>query len=156
MDKDFIANIRLINEKQLLIDKLNESLDELKTTIANTQAEVDSLKEEVLEGMQESNIYEYEDVEGKLFVNKFSRHNVGYTDEKAVIETLKSIGMSNLIRIKTTEALDKTPLKKELKANAALSEALKPYVLDSTTNYVVVTTEASHAKMLEAMEGNRK
>ena len=84
-----------------------------------------------------------------LVAQRFHRENTGYTDEKKLIEFLKSNCDGKFIKTKVTESLDKNPLKKELKGNPEFKTLLSDFISEGFTDYVVVTTEDNYEKMFE-------
>ena len=139
---------KLQNEK----DEVDAQIDALSDNSKVLAAKVDILKEGLLKHMQSDEVDEYFNATSDLYATVMSKKNIGYTDESEVIKTLKDCGYTVYVKTKTTESIDKTTLKKALKADAKLSELLKPMTIESTTTYVVVTTSDNHKKMLEHIE----
>lgn len=149
-------NIKAINELQEEIESINDQIEELKQKVSFKQTTVEQLKKDLLSDMYASGTVEYFDEENKLYANVFSKSNIAYTSDNDVINKLKELGYDQFIKTKTTESLDKTPLKKELKTNADLKKELDQYVIEATTTYVTVTSDENHRKMLEHIEVNSK
>ena len=149
-------NIKAINELQEEIESINDQIEELKQKVSFKQTTVEQLKKDLLNDMYASGTVEYFDEENKLYANVFSKSNIAYTSDNDVINKLRELGYDQFIKTKTTESLDKTPLKKELKTNADLKKELDQYVIEATTTYVTVTTDENHKKMLEHIEVNSK
>lgn len=145
-------------DKNILISDLYE-LKQLKKSledvVVNIKSSIDSIdlkieaKEKLLmEYMKQSNIEVDSEVEN-LIAAIFKRENIGYTDEVEVLNYLKSTDRSDLIKVKTTESLNKVALKKALKTDSALAEQLDGMTTKTVTEYVVVTTLDNYNKMLE-------
>ena len=142
--------IKNIYNAQLKVAELDSEIEKLKAEKAEVENQMKSYSDELMSNMKKDNLTEL--TEEGLYANYFSKENVSYKDEKQVLDYLKNNGYSNLIRLKTTESLDKTPLKKALKTDSKLAEALNELTIRTTTEYVTVTTEENHTKMLEHIE----
>lgn len=141
---------------------------EMETVTADTkvlETELQKLNAELLEKMLQTKtvnadgVVEVKDVTVEdLVATYFCKSEFSYGDETALLKHLKADkDLSKYVKVVTTvkESIDKTALKKDLKADANLKESLKDYVGDRTTEYVVVTTEENHKKMLEHVEENK-
>ena len=93
-----------------------------------------------------------------LFVTYFSREDVTWLDDAGLLAKLQENGANEFIKTVTTTktSVDKTALKKAFKTNESLKEAYKDYYGTKLTEYVTVTTEENHAKMLEHIVENKK
>ena len=91
----------------------------------------------------------------KLVVSVVSKSNVGYKNENEVIKYLKENYNGNYIKVKTTESLDKTALKKAIKSDSVLKESLDPMIEETKTTYAVVTDFDNYEKMLEHIEAGK-
>lgn len=143
------------------MEKLIREIFDLKTKYKELENQENKIKEEkkslegrieeqeklLLDKMKENNSKEID--LGEVVATVFSRENIGYTSDKDVLEYLKKNNFNDLITTKITEAINKINLKKALKINAALAEALKNMTIKTTTEYVVVTNKENHIKMLE-------
>lgn len=147
-------NIKRIAEIQKQEADIDSKMEELKAQKESLTSEKESLKNEVLTDLKTSDLLEVE-VDG-LFANVFHQENIGYTSDADVIKYLKDNGLNQFIKVKTTESLDKTPLKKEIKSNAELAEALGRMTVKTVTEWVVVTETENHTKMLEHIDKNTK
>ena len=133
-------------------------LDKLTALKAETDGKIKALKEELEKAKNEllplvpidSNIPVHSETNANILAVRRYQKNIAYSDEPAIISWLKENGYDKFI--KTTEALDKNPLKKEMKANKFLKFGLEPYLCEKTSVSVIVTNEASYKKMLEHME----
>jgi len=135
-----------LTAEEKIIEKAKENISSLEESIVNNKAELLSL-------IQDDKPIEKDD---KVAI-RMHRPNVGYTDESAVIKWLKENFNGKLVKTKITESLEKNPLKKELKTNQKLIEGLKPFIVNSVTDYVVVTNKDNYQKMLEEIkEGKEK
>ena len=138
-----------IDDVQRQIDEQMKKIEEMKECKKRLEEQQESIKKEIVDAMKSSNSIDIkartmnESVEAMLF----SKKNVGYTDENKVLAMLLDNGMKEYV--KTKYSIDKNALKKAIKSNNALHEMLKDYIVDSTTDYVVVTTEENAMKMKE-------
>ena len=146
--------IRQIFELQNKASEWEEKEKEAKEEKENIEKEISSKKELLLDIMKQGESKEtcFDD----LLANIFSKENISYKDEKEVISYLKDHNYNDLITVKTTEALNKNNLKKALKTNNVLAEALESMTVKKLTEWVVVTDKENHMKMLEHIEENKK
>ena len=146
--------IRQIFELQNKASEWEEKEKEAKEEKENIEKEISSKKELLLDLMKQGESKEtcFDDI----FANIFSKENISYKDEKQVISYLKDHNYNDLITVKTTEALNKNNLKKALKTNNVLAEALESMTVKKLTEWVVVTDKENHMKMLEHIEENKK
>lgn len=133
-------------------EDLEKQKSDIDTRIKELEQAIDEKSTTLLEDMNSSNLDTFED--GDLVATKFSKDNVGYKDENEVINYLKENGYGKFVKVK--ESLDKTPLKKELKGNASLNEALNSMLVTTTTSYVVVTTKENTEKMFAHINENKE
>lgn len=153
MNKDLIENINLMQGE---LESINKQIEELQAQATLKTNAIEEAKASLLSQMQKEKLEEYHDEEHNLFAMVFNKTNIGYSSDSDVLAKLKGTEFAKFIKVKTTEALDKNPLKKEIKANSKLEELLKPLIVETTTTYVVVTTGENHTKMLEHIEENTK
>ena len=146
--------IRQIFELQNQADAWEQKEKEAKEQKENILKQISDKKQILLESMKNENIKQIslEDV----FADMFSKENVSYTSEKDVLKYLKDNNYNDLITVKTTEALNKNNLKKALKTDNVLAEALQSMTIKSLTEWVVITDKENHEKMLEHIEENKK
>ena len=148
--------LRGINSIQGEIESLNRQIEDLKSQVSAKEEALGGMKDALLSQMVGESMDEYHDEGGKLFATVITKTNIGYSSDADVIAKLKGAGYAQFIKTKTTEALDKNPLKKEIKANKELEGLLSTLIVKTTSSYVVVTTEENHAKMLEHIESGKK
>lgn len=153
MDKTLIKHINLMQSE---IDGLNKQIEDLKSKVELKQNSIEEAKKLLLAQMQNEKLDEFKDEENNLVATVFNKTNIGYSSDSEVITKLKGTEFAKFIKIKTTESLDKNPLKKEIKTNKTLEKLLKPLIVESNTTWVVVTTGENHTKMLEHIEENSK
>ena len=146
--------IKKIHELQDSIKEKENTIAELKAGVAILGNELDTLNDELLQEMISDDKKEIK--VNDLVASYFCKSEFSYGDEKALLQHLKDAGMSSYITTKTTESINKTALKKDLKTNQELKESLSEYVGDRKVEYVVVTTEENHQRMLEHIEEGRK
>lgn len=146
-------------EKLLLKSwELKNTKECLEATLKEVTTELEENSKLLLNAMKESNIVEFSYSEQGLFINKFEKKSVSYKDEKEVIKFLKEKYNGNYIRTKTTieESLDKNPLKTAIKTDSVLNNFLKDMIQEKITEYVVITNEENHNKMLEHISKESK
>ena len=145
-----------IYELDSIKTQLEAVISNLKSSLEAIDGRIESKKAELLLAMKSENVDVNTDVDN-VVAAIFRKENIGYTSDTAVLEYLKSIGRDDLIKVKTTESLDKVNLKKAIKADVSLSESLDSMTIRSTTEYVVVTSSENYQKMLEHInEGSKK
>ena len=138
------------------LETKTEELNKLKQESTDLQNQIDELSAVLLNEMLEEKQTEIKI--DNLVATYFSKNEFTYGDENALLVLLKDKGLTNYITVKTTtkESVNKTNLKKDLKTNPELKDLLKDFVGDKLTQYVVVTTEENHQKMLEHIEEGKK
>lgn len=125
-----------------------------KAEIAQLEADLAPIDQQLLEYIKKENVQELQFE--KLFLNHVAKTTIGYTSDADVIAYLKENGYNKYVKTKVTESLDKTNLKKELKTNEVLKGNLDNFIVEKLTEYVVVTNEENHAKMIEHIESAKK
>lgn len=138
-----------IDDVQRQIEEQMKKIEEMKECKKRLEEQQESIKKEVVVAMKSSDNKDMKTtvLNGSVEAMLFSKKNVGYTDENKVLAMLLDNDMKEYV--KTKYSLDKNALKKAIKSNNALHEMLKDYIVDSTTDYVVVTTEENAMKMKE-------
>lgn len=140
--------IEIIYDAQIKKDKADEILKNTKDNIKLLDTIIDESKSELLSLVNTDDVIYCSNDDNKL-VRRFHKTTTGYTNETDVINWLKDNSKLDLIRVKTTEELNKKELNKQLKSDTLLQEGLKPFILNGTTDYVVVTDKDNYEKMLE-------
>lgn len=125
------------------------SVADLKKIVADDNMQIDRLSLQLLNELTANNMTTYDWAAENLVVEKFVRENIAYTSDEDVLNYLKNNYASQYIKTKITESLDKNALKKAIKTDTKLSEALESMTVKSSTEYVVVTDSENHKKMLE-------
>jgi len=129
---------------------LNEAaVEHFKQDIDNDNTQIEKLSLELLNELTINGTSTYDWKSENLVAQKFVRDNVGYTSEAEVLNYLKNSYDGQCVKVKVTESLDKNALKKALKNDMKLSEALDSMTVKTITEYVVVTDSENHKKMLE-------
>lgn len=148
--EDINLLVTTIKNQTDLKDSLKEKIDSLSLEVKKLDAEIDELKSNLIELMDNANSREitFNDIVASIF----EKENVSYKDEQKVLEYLKSNGYEKFIKVKTSESIDKVPLKKALKDDAVLNNALTEMTEKSVTRYVVVCDSETHQRMLEHIE----
>ena len=145
--------IKRIHELQDSIKEKENAIAELKAGVAILDNELDTLNDELLHEMISNGNKEIK--VDDLVASYFCKSEFSYGDEKALLQYLKDHSMSSYITTKITESINKTALKKDLKTNQELKESLNNFVGDRQVEYVVVTTEENHQRMLEHIENSK-
>ena len=146
--------IKEIFELQTKKKSLEAEQESVKTEITNIDNEISEKQKVLLEQMKSAETKEID--LGDIVATTFSKENISYTDEKDVLKYLKEHNYTTLITTKTTESLNKNNLKKELKTNEELKQALDSMTITKLTEWVVVTDKENHIKMMEHIEENKK
>ena len=139
----------------IAIDSKTKEMEEIKSVVDYMTNEMEEMKSQLLKLMKEDSEVELHDDD--LVAHCFQKSEFSYGDEKALLNKLQEMQLNAYIKVttKTTTSIDKNALKKELKTNAKLKEDLKDFVGDKLTEYVVVTTEEKHQRMLEHIEESK-
>lgn len=145
--------IKRIHELQDSIKEKENAIAELKAGVAILDSELNTLNDELLHEMISNGNKEIK--VDDLVASYFYKNEFSYGDEKALLQYLKDHSMNSYIITKLTESINKAALKKDLKTNKDLKESLNDFVGDRKVEYVVVTTEENHQKMLEHIENNK-
>jgi hypothetical protein len=136
------------------IKAVDEKIEDLKKQKEELESQLDLVDSGLLAEIKTLGKQE-EEFDG-LFLNYFKKNTVAYTSDSDVLKYLKDNGFISLFKTKVTEVLDKNAIKKELKTNTVLKEALAQYIVDKVTEYVTVTDAENHKKMLEHIEEGSK
>ena len=136
-------------------EKLEEAQTKLKDDISVLDTEIQETKKELLNSMKAVNSSEVV-TDDMLYATQFSKETIAYKDEQEVLAWLKNNNYSNLVTVKTTEALNKKEINKLIKTDEALKTGLDNLTTTTKTEWVVVTNQENHEKMLEHIEDNSK
>lgn len=134
-------------------EELEAQAAKIKEEISKIDSQIKTESDGILAILKESGKEEV--LEEGLYANLFVRENVGYVSEDAVVKWLLSNGYSNLVRTSTSQAIDKTPLKKAMKTDEKLAKGIADLTVKTTSQYVVVTDEENHAKMIEHVKESK-
>ena len=126
----------------------------LQEEITALDTEAGILLTEILSEMKSSESTEVK--VDDLVAQYFCKNEFSYGDEKALLNYLIKNKMNKYVTTKITQSINKKDLKKDLKLDSSLKESLSTFVGDKTTEYVVVTTEEKHQRMLEHIEETMK
>ena len=148
---DYIFKLETSKEKN------EKELDSLKEDIKELEDEISIAKESLLSKMKQDKDEMFE-TNNNLVAQFIAKNEFSYGDEKALLNKLQELKLSNYIKTttKVTTSIDKNTLKKDLKTNESLKESLKDFIGDRVTEFVVVTTKENHTRMLEHIEENKK
>ena len=145
-----------IYELKELKKSLEEVVSNIKSSIASIDSKIESKEALLIEVMRQSGLEKDSEVEN-LVAAIFKKENIGYRSDAEVLAYLKSINRADLIKVKTTESLDKVAIKKAIKADSVLADQLADMTTKTITEYVIVTTADNYTKMLEHIdEGSNK
>lgn len=150
---DLISEIHKLKQE---IDSKTEEITKLQESKNELQNKLDLFNDNLLKEMITNKQTEIKI--NNLVATYFSKNEFTYGDENALLNYLKDKGLNQYITVKTTtkESINKNNLKKDLKSNEELKQSLKDFVGDKLIEYVVVTTEENHEKMLEHIEQGKK
>ena len=132
---------------------LEKEQEDIKSKVNTIDTEIEGKQKLLLEKMKASD-KKVVDL-GDIVAETFSKENISYKDDKDVLKYLKDYNYTSLITTKITESINKNNLKKELKTNETLRQALDSMTVKSITEWVVVTDKENHTKMLEHIEDNK-
>ena len=139
------------------ISELEESINKMQEELKKAQEERTDIFARLLAAVKENNVKD-EQVDD-LFVTYFSKEDITWLDDAGLLKKLQENGANEFIKVvtKTTTSIDKNALKKAFKTDEALKESYKDFYGTKLTEYVTVTTEENHRKMLEHIrEGSAK
>jgi len=138
------------------ISKLEESIKNMQETLKAVEEKRVEIFAKLLTMSKEMNIKDKK--VNNLFVTYFSKEDITWLDDAGLLKKLQENGANEFIKVvtKTTTSVDKNALKKAFKTNEALKESYKDFYGTKLTEYVTVTTEENHSKMLEHIEESKK
>ena len=160
--EDNMENIEALKFEELveLAKSTDEKISALEEEIKTKQESLKSLEEErvsifakLLVMSKEKNLKD--EKVNNLFVTYFCKEDVTWLDDVGLLKELTKNNAKEFIKTvtKTTTSIDKNALKKAFKTNDSLREQYKDFYGTKLTEYVTVTTEENHAKMLEHIKG---
>lgn len=139
------------------IYQLKRQKEDIDNQIAALKAQASELDKNIsdkantlLEAMKTNNIHEIEADDVKA--GWFTKENISYTSDSDVLDYLKKNNYNEYITTKTTESLAKNPLKKAIKTNQQLAEALASMTVHKVTEYTVVTSKENYEEMLKHID----
>ena len=139
--------VREIYELKSKVDAKTKQIDSLTAEIEEMNKTIEEKSKQLLNAMKASNKQELEVDDIKAGLGYVE--NISYTSDVAVIAWLKEHNYSQYIRTKTTESLDKTPLKKAIKTDTILAEGLESMTVKTKTEFTVVTSKENYEKRLQ-------
>lgn len=150
---DLNEKIKKVYELKTKQEEIQAKQEELKQQLNDLAQEQETLSNEILVEMKTNNVSEQDT--DNLVAQYFSKNEFSYGDEKLLLAKLKELSLDKFIKTvtKTTTSIDKNALKKAFKTNDSLREQYKDFYGTKLTEYVTVTTEENHAKMLEHIKG---
>lgn len=134
------------------ISKQIEDFKKQSTEIDKNITELEASLLALMKQCEDTREFEIDDIVS----TRFERENIGYTSDADVLKYLKEKYNGQYITTKVTEALDKNALKKAIKTDMSLAEALHSMTVKSITEYVVVTDVENHKLMLEHINEAKK
>ena len=140
-------------------DKLEELVKEkekIENAISLLEVQRDDLYNFILEEFKEKQLKE-EKVDN-IFATYFYREDVDWLDDAGLLKALQENNASQYISTKVTTktSVDKKALKNAFKTDDALRETYKDFYGKKVIEYVTITTEENHQKMLEHIEASKK
>ena len=132
------------------VNRLDEEKATLDAKKKELEAELEGLNSSIIESLKGVN--KLEDKVDNIYVNLMKKESIGYTDPSKVLQFLEDSGRLDLIRVK--KELNKVAINKAIKKDTKLNEELSSMTSKKVTEYVVVTDEENHQKMLEHLSQN--
>lgn len=156
---NYKTNIRHIYDLKSQSKALQDSMDKCKATKKEIDADIEKETSILLEAVQKANSNKELDKDNSyasddLVVSLLHNFSIEYKDESAALKWLEDNHYDTLY--KTTVSIDKNKLKTALKKDAVLSEGLKPYTEEKTTEYLVVTSRENTEKLREHIAESKK
>ena len=152
-----------LEEKVLKAKELDDSIDQLNAEIKALQEKLASTTEERVnvyaDLLADAKAADIKDQKvNDLFITYFSKEDITWLDDAGLLAKLQENGANQFIKVvtKTTTSIDKNALKKAFKVSEELRETYKNFYGNKLTEYVTVTTEENHQKMLEHISENKK
>jgi len=154
----FEEKVKAAKAVDSLIAEMEAQIESCKQTIAECTPDRDAIYASLLEDVKSKGVKDYDEQVDDLFVTLFSKEDVAWLDDAGLLKKLQENGDYGFIKTTTkiTTSVDKNALKKAFKSNESLKEAYKDFYGTKLTEYVTVTTEENHAKMLEHISENTK
>ena len=150
-------NEKVIKAKTLddEIESLENQKKELEEKIKSLNSERDEIYSDLLVEAKNAGIKD--EKLNDLFLTYFSKEDVTWLDDAGLLKKLQENGANEFIKTvtKTTVSVDKNALKKAFKSNESLREEYKAFYGNKLIEYVTVTTEENHTKMLGHIEENK-
>lgn len=154
MNEELINKINALMYEYHSLKNIYDELDEQKKKLDEKMKDIESqykpLGDELVELMKQ--VEEVEHHNNGIVASLMHKEGVKYVDENATILKLMELGRADMIRVK--QELNKVALNKALKNDVELSEALGAVIEKTSTDYIVVTTEEKHERMLEHIKEN--
>lgn len=150
LNENLVTDIYMLKVEK---EKLEEESKTIKDKINEITDKISNLSNKLLEELNTNNLSEFR--KDNLVASKQSQESITYIDENKIVNTLKTNFEGNYIKVSIKENLDKNALKKAMKSDNSLNEALSDLIKKTRTEYVVVTTEENHEKMLEHINKNK-
>jgi hypothetical protein len=152
LDNEKVVRAKTLDNEIESLEQQKKELDDKLKVLTSTREAVylDLLKDVKEQGIKDQQVND-------LFVTYFSKEDVTWLDDSGLLKKLQENGAKDYIKVvtKTTTSIDKNALKKAFKTDESLKETYKDYYGTKLIEYVTVTTEENHKKMLEHIEGNK-
>ena len=151
-----------LNEKVIKAKSLDdeiEALENQKKELEEKLKAINSERDEVYSDLliEAKNARIKDEKLNDLFLTYFCKEDVTWLDDAGLLKKLQENGATEFIKVvtRTATSIDKNALKKAFKTNQSLKEEYKAFYGNKLTEYVTVTTEENHKKMLGHIEENK-
>ncbi len=147
--------VKHASDLDLLLKSLEEQKALLEENIKKVTAEREDVFTDLLEETKKANIKDQK--LGDYFLTYFSKEDVTWLDDAGLLKKLQENQALQFIKVttKTTTSIDKTALKKAFKLDENLKQQYKQFYGSKMIEYVTVTNEENHTKMLEHISSNK-
>lgn len=155
-DTSFEELVSIAKSADDTISKLEESIKNMQETLKTVEEKRVEIFAKLLEMSKKKKLKD--EKVNDLFVTYFSKEDITWLDDAGLLKKLQENKANEFIKVttKVTTSIDKNALKKAFKTDEALKESYKDFYGTKLTEYVTVTTEENHSKMLECIKSNSK
>lgn len=151
-----------LNEKVIKAKSLDDEIEALENQKKELEEKIKAMnleRDEVYSNLliEAKNVGIKDKKLNDLFLTYFSKEDITWLDDAGLLKKLQENGATEFIKVvtKTTTSIDKNALKKAFKTNQSLKEEYKDFYGNKLIEYVTVTTEENHTKMLNHIEENK-
>lgn len=146
----FEEKVQAAKSVDSFISMLEEQIAMSKKTLEETMPDRDAIYASLLKDVKDKGIKD--EKVNDLFVTYFSKEDITWLDDEGLLKKLQENAAGEFIKTKVVASVDKNALKKAFKTNKELRESYKDFYGTKLTEYVTVTTEENHSKMLDAIK----